>query len=63
MTESRIHPSAVIEDGPETVRGVAAAGLAGIVIEAGGVLVLDQRTTLARAEEAGLYLWSRPAKG
>ncbi|QFT62915.1 LpxI family protein [Roseivivax sp. THAF30] len=49
--------------GPETVRGVAAAGLAGIVIEAGGVLVLDQRTTLARAEEAGLYLWSRPAKG
>ncbi|MHA6324047.1 LpxI family protein [Roseivivax sp. CAU 1753] len=45
--------------GPETVRRVAAAGLSGIVIEAGGVLVLDQPTTLARAEEAGLYLWSR----
>lgn len=45
--------------GPATVRGAAAAGLSGIVIEAGGVMVLDRETVLAEADDAGLFLWSR----
>lgn len=47
--------------GPDTVRGAAAAGLAGIVIEAEGVMVLDWRATIAVADAAGLFLWSRDA--
>lgn len=47
--------------GPDTVRGAAAAGLAGIVIEAEGVMVLDWRATIAVADAAGLFLWSRNA--
>jgi DUF1009 family protein len=35
--------------GPRTVDSVVAAGLAGIVVEAGGVLVLDREETLRRA--------------
>lgn len=42
--------------GPGTVRGAAAAGLAGIVIAAGSVLILDREATLAAAEAAGLFL-------
>ena len=45
--------------GPQTVRSVAAAGLAGIVIEAGGVMVLHRAQTLAALDAAGLFLWSR----
>lgn len=45
--------------GPETVRGAARAGLAGIVIEAGGVIVLDQPEVSQRLAETGLFLWSR----
>ncbi|WP_126977202.1 LpxI family protein [Frigidibacter oleivorans] len=47
--------------GPETVRRAAAAGLAGLAWEAGGVLLLDRDATVAAAEAAGLFLWSRPA--
>ncbi|WP_339112643.1 UDP-2,3-diacylglucosamine diphosphatase LpxI [Thioclava sp. GXIMD2076] len=46
--------------GPQTVAQVARAGLKGIVIEAGGVMVLDQAATAAAATEAGLFLWVRP---
>jgi DUF1009 family protein len=46
--------------GPETVRGAAAAGLAGIAIEArsghAGTLVVDRAETVAAAEAAGLFL-------
>jgi DUF1009 family protein len=46
--------------GPETVHGAAAAGLAGIAIEASsghaGTLVLDRAETIAAAEAAGLFL-------
>lgn len=49
--------------GPETVRRAAAAGLEGIVIEAGGVLVLDAGEVLAKADAAGLFLWVRAADG
>lgn len=52
--------------GPETVRGAAAAGLAGIAIEArrdhAGTLVVDRAETVASADAAGLFLVAiRPA--
>jgi DUF1009 family protein len=47
--------------GPETVRAAAAAGLGGIVVEAGGVLVLDVPAVRDSAREAGLFLWVRAA--
>ncbi len=56
--------------GPETVRGAAAAELEGIVIEAGGVMLLDRAATVAAADReatvaaadaAGLFLWVRRA--
>jgi DUF1009 family protein len=39
--------------GPTTVDGVVAAGLVGIGVEAGGVLVLDREETLRRADANG----------
>ena len=48
--------------GPGTVRGAAAAGLRGVVIEAGGVMVLDLPETIAAADDAGLFLWIRDAE-
>ena len=46
--------------GPGTARAARAAGLAGVVIEAGGVLALDPGDTVAAFDEAGLFLWVRP---
>lgn len=45
--------------GPQTVAKAAAAGLSGIVFEAGGVLLLDRIATIAAAEAAGIFLWGR----
>ncbi|MHA1128546.1 MAG: UDP-2,3-diacylglucosamine diphosphatase LpxI domain-containing protein, partial [Alphaproteobacteria bacterium] len=45
--------------GPDTVRNAAKAGLAGIVISAGGVMVLDRETTISEADRLGLFLWVR----
>ncbi|MEM1428421.1 MAG: UDP-2,3-diacylglucosamine diphosphatase LpxI [Pseudomonadota bacterium] len=45
--------------GPKTVEGAAAAGLDGVAIEAGGVMVLDLPATVAAADAAGLFLWVR----
>ncbi len=45
--------------GPGTVEGAANAGLSGIVIEAGGVMVLDLPATIAACDRAGLFLWVR----
>ncbi|MFP4238019.1 MAG: LpxI family protein [Rhodosalinus sp.] len=45
--------------GPGTVESVARAGLAGIVIEAGGVMVLERAKTVAALDRAGLFLWIR----
>jgi DUF1009 family protein len=42
--------------GVDTVRLAAAAGLAGIAVEAGGALVLDQAAMAATADAAGLFL-------
>ena len=47
--------------GPDTVSQAAAAGLAGIAWEAGGVILLDRDETIRRAEQAGMFLWARPA--
>ncbi|MCC6304212.1 MAG: UDP-2,3-diacylglucosamine diphosphatase LpxI [Rhodobacteraceae bacterium] len=49
--------------GPATVVGAAAAGLAGIAFEAGGVLVLDRAKAVAAADAAGLFLWARDPSG
>ncbi|SNS44162.1 LpxI family protein [Antarctobacter heliothermus] len=42
-----------------TAEGAIAAGLAGIVIEAGGVMVLDLVSVIERLNAAGLFLWVR----
>ena len=46
--------------GPETVANAAAAGLSGIAIERGGVLVLEPEATFAAADAAGLFIWRMP---
>ena len=45
--------------GPETVARAAAAGLGGIAMPEGGVLVLDRAATIAAADAAGIFLWVR----
>jgi DUF1009 family protein len=44
--------------GPGTVAGAAAAGLRGIVMEAGGAILLDREAALASATAAGIFLLS-----
>ena len=45
--------------GPGTVEHAAAAGLRGIVIEAGGVMVLEFSRAIELADAAGLFIWVR----
>lgn len=45
--------------GPGTAIGAAKAGLAGLVIEANGVMVLNYQETLRRLDAEGLFLWIR----
>lgn len=49
--------------GPDTVTAAVAAGLSGIVIEKGGVIVLDRETVIAECDRLGLFLQvvGRPA--
>lgn len=42
--------------GPDTVSRAAAAGLDGIAVAAGGVLLLDRDDAIRRADDAGLFL-------
>lgn len=49
--------------GPGTVFAAVNAGLAGIVIEAGGVMVLNQDEVLRRLDDHGMFLWVRPRDG
>ena len=49
--------------GPDTARRAIAAGLAGIVVEAGGVIMLDQPQVTATLARAGACLWVRPKGG
>jgi UDP-2,3-diacylglucosamine hydrolase len=45
--------------GPGTLQNAAQAGLAGVVVEAGGVMILDHAATVAAADAHGLFLWAR----
>ena len=45
--------------GPATAMRAAKAGLEGIVIEAGGVMVLDQPQTVAILDKMEMFLWVR----
>ncbi len=49
--------------GAGTPDAVAAAGLSGVVIEAGGVMILDRAKTVARCDALGLFLWVREKGG
>ncbi|SDI57519.1 LpxI family protein [Aliiruegeria lutimaris] len=49
--------------GPDTIRAATEAGLRGVVIEAGGVMLLDRAEAIAAADAAGLFLWVRPKGG
>jgi DUF1009 family protein len=44
--------------GPRTVAAVAAAGLAGIAIEAGRVLIADRAGTVSEAERTGTFIFA-----
>lgn len=46
--------------GPETARLAAEAGLAGIVVEAGGVMILDLERVRQTLDGLGMFLWVRP---
>ena len=45
--------------GPDTVAQAEAARLSGIGWRAGGTVLLDRPATIAAAQAAGLFLWSR----
>ncbi len=47
--------------GPQTFQAAAEAGLAGIVVAAGGVMLLEPERALPLADAAGLFLWVRPS--
>lgn len=49
--------------GPRTIELAAKAGLAGIAIEAGRVLIAERETTVAAADRAGLFLVGVKAEG
>lgn len=46
--------------GPRTVDAAAAAGLAGIAVEAGRVMIVDRAATVAAADKAKLFLAAEP---
>ncbi|MEM6577814.1 MAG: UDP-2,3-diacylglucosamine diphosphatase LpxI [Pseudomonadota bacterium] len=46
--------------GPDTVLRSAHAGLRGIVIEEGGVMIIDQNGVIEQLKARGLFLWVRP---
>ncbi len=47
--------------GRSTIDGAAAAGLAGVAVQARGVMILGMAATIAAADAAGLFLWAREA--
>jgi DUF1009 family protein len=42
--------------GPRTIARAAAAGLGGIAIGAGGVVVIERAATIAAADAAGMFV-------
>ena len=49
--------------GPQTVKNARAAGLAGLALEAGGVLLIDGAAVVAAADEAGLFVFGLASRG
>lgn len=49
--------------GPDTIRGAAKAGLAGVAFEAGGVIVPDSEELVRAADKAGLFVLGVPPAG
>ncbi|HLS59193.1 MAG TPA: UDP-2,3-diacylglucosamine diphosphatase LpxI, partial [Paracoccaceae bacterium] len=47
--------------GPRTMEGAARAGLAGVAVEAGGVMALSLGEAVATADRLGLFIWGRKA--
>lgn len=47
--------------GPETIELAARSGIETVVIEAGGVMVLDQQEVVSRAEHHSMRVWVREA--
>ena len=45
--------------GLDTIHKVAAAGLGGVVIESGGVIMLDLSAVIELCDQLGLFLWVR----
>lgn len=45
--------------GPDTVTAVAHAGLAGIAVAEGGVMLLERERLIRAADEAGIFVWVR----
>lgn len=48
--------------GPETVRRAAAAGLAGVAVEAGRAIVIDGTETAAEADRLGIFVYGFPGR-
>jgi DUF1009 family protein len=44
--------------GPDTITAAQAAGLSGIAIAAGGVMIIDRARTIELADAAGIALWA-----
>ena len=49
--------------GPDTIIHAHAAGLTGVVIEAGNAFLLDRSETINKANELGLFLIGADAEG
>jgi DUF1009 family protein len=49
--------------GPDTVEKAASAGLAGIAVAAGRVLIAERTATIAAADKHGLFLFGQPWAG
>jgi DUF1009 family protein len=47
--------------GPVTVQGASRAGLAGLALRAGGVMLFDGEAAVAAADAAGIFLWGYEA--
>jgi len=47
--------------GPQTLENAAKAGLAGVAVQSGGVLILGLNETIAKADKLGLFLLADPA--
>ncbi|NVK35084.1 MAG: UDP-2,3-diacylglucosamine diphosphatase LpxI [Rhodobacteraceae bacterium] len=46
--------------GPNTIKNVVAAGLAGVAVQAGGAVIADFEETVAAADKAGVFIYGLP---